>query len=169
MRKRRDVRGVCCDRLGLGVDHPQRAVDLPCTHTSDLDHYMAVHTRGISTAIAPRVYYRTHRRVGEHTSGSIACPRWWDFFPRWPIGVELLATEHGIQRLIVAPTRLSTAVTATLAAALPGARLENLPTPFTVHTGGSRPVRSAYAEHTNCWRWIGRRTPAATFWPPCNP
>jgi Type IV secretion-system coupling protein DNA-binding domain len=54
----------------------------------------------------------------------LRAPRWWDFFPRWPIGVELIATEQGIERLIVIPARLRNAVTATLAAALPGARLE---------------------------------------------
>ena len=54
-------------------------------------------------------------------------PRWWDFFPRWPIGVELVATEHGIDHLIIMPARLRAAVTATLEAALPGARLEDDP------------------------------------------
>jgi hypothetical protein len=56
--------------------------------------------------------------------------RWWDFFPRWPISIELVTTEHGIERLIVAPGRLSPAITATLAAALPGARLEHLTVPL---------------------------------------
>jgi hypothetical protein len=50
---------------------------------------------------------------------------WWDFWPRWPVGVELVATTHGIERLIVMPARLRKAVVATLAAALPGARLDH--------------------------------------------
>jgi Type IV secretion-system coupling protein DNA-binding domain len=69
----------------------------------------------------------------------LRAPRWWDFFPRWPIGVELVATTHGIERLIVMPSRLRKAVAATLAAALPGARLDTeIPTSV---------VRS-------CSRWI---------------
>ncbi len=51
-------------------------------------------------------------------------PRWWDFFPRWPIGAELVATEHGIERMVTVPARLYAAVVATLEAALPGARLD---------------------------------------------
>ena len=49
--------------------------------------------------------------------------RWWDVFPRWPIGIELAATEHGVERVIIMPARLHKAVVATLAAALPGARM----------------------------------------------
>lgn len=64
----------------------------------------------------------------------VRVPRWWDLFPRWPIGVELVATEQGIDRLIVIPARLHTAVAATLAAALPGARL---------HEDPSAPMRSS--------------------------
>ncbi|MBV9483811.1 MAG: type IV secretory system conjugative DNA transfer family protein [Acidobacteria bacterium] len=57
-------------------------------------------------------------------------PRWWDIFPRWPIGVELVATEQGVHHLIVTPARLLTAVAATLAAAIPGTRLDKDPTPL---------------------------------------
>jgi hypothetical protein len=75
----------------------------------------------------------------EHISGWISqlaavlrAPRcWWNVFPRWPICIELVATEQGIQRQIVTPARLHPAVVATLAAALPGARLDNgIPTPL---------------------------------------
>lgn len=66
----------------------------------------------------------------EHINGWMAqlaavvrTPRWWDLWPRWPIGIELVATGQGIERLVVFPARFHAAVVATLAAALPGARL----------------------------------------------
>lgn len=52
--------------------------------------------------------------------------RWWNVLPRWSVGVELVATEHGVDHLLVTPIRLHAAVTATLEAALPGARLDEL-------------------------------------------
>jgi hypothetical protein len=55
----------------------------------------------------------------------LRAPRWWDIFPRWPICVELVATTHGVERLVVMPAHLRRAVLATLEAALPGARLED--------------------------------------------
>jgi len=55
----------------------------------------------------------------------LRAPRWWDVFPRWPLCIELIATEHGVQPLIVMPARLRKAVVATLEAALPGARLND--------------------------------------------
>lgn len=67
--------------------------------------------------------------------------RWWNLLPRWPICIELVATEHGVERGIVTSARLHAAVVAALEAALPGARLDNsLPAP----------IRSAYA-----WRKAG--------------
>jgi hypothetical protein len=57
----------------------------------------------------------------------LRAPRWWDVFPRWPVCIELIATERGIDRLIVVPARLYSAVAASLAAALPGARLTDNP------------------------------------------
>ncbi len=59
----------------------------------------------------------------------LRAPRWWDVFPRWPVGVELVATAGGIERLIVMPARLRKAVVASLTAALPGARLDTPPDP----------------------------------------
>lgn len=58
-------------------------------------------------------------------------PRWWDVLPRWPIGIELVATEHGTEHLIIMPARFHAAVVASLEAALPGARLEESPPPST--------------------------------------
>lgn len=66
----------------------------------------------------------------------LRAPRWWDFLPRWPVGMELVATEHGIEHLIVIPARLRKAVVATLAAALPGARLDEPPTTPTQRSSG---------------------------------
>jgi hypothetical protein len=70
--------------------------------------------------------------VVEHISqwvGQLAAvlraPRWWDVFPRWPICIELIATAHGVEPLVVMPARLRKAVVATLEAALPGARLDD--------------------------------------------
>lgn len=96
-------------------------------------------THAISTCIwqhTARVY-RLHLPRGataEHVGSWVAqlaavlrAPRWWDFFPRWPVGVELVATEQGIERLIVMPARLRKAVVTSLAAALPGARLDQPP------------------------------------------
>jgi hypothetical protein len=55
----------------------------------------------------------------------LRAPRWWDVFPRWPICIELIATAHGVEPLVVMPARLRKAVVATLEAALPGARLDD--------------------------------------------
>lgn len=72
--------------------------------------------------------------TAEHIAGWVGqlaavvrTPRWWDLWPRWPIGIELVATEQGVDRLIVIPARLHTVVAASLAAALPGARLTDAP------------------------------------------
>ena len=99
---------------------------------------MKLQFTGLRGVLARYRVYRLHLPRGttaEHIQGWVgqraavlrAPRRWWDLCPRWPIGVELVATEHGIHRLIVIPARLHPAVIATLAAALPGTRLDEPP------------------------------------------
>jgi hypothetical protein len=52
--------------------------------------------------------------------------RRWSLLPHWPICVETTADQHGISHVVLVPGRWSTGVLSTLAAALPGARLEKL-------------------------------------------
>jgi hypothetical protein len=68
----------------------------------------------------------------------LRAPRWWDVLPRWPICIELIATEQGIEPLIVVPARLRRAVVTTLAAALPGARLDDKDPPPPTTQGFTR-------------------------------
>jgi hypothetical protein len=80
-----------------------------------------------------RVYrlYLPRGVTAEHISqwvGQLAAllraPRWWDVLPRWPVCIELVGSEHGVEPVMVIPARLRKAVLATLQAALPGARLD---------------------------------------------
>jgi hypothetical protein len=68
----------------------------------------------------------------------VRMPRWWDIAPRWPVAIELVATDQGVQRLVVMPAWMCAGVAASLAAALPGARLETHCSP---PARGSRPRR----------------------------
>jgi type IV secretion system coupling TraD/TrwB family protein len=70
----------------------------------------------------------TAEHIGQWIAQLVAVlrvPRWWDLAPRWPVGIELIATEHGVERLVVIPAGMRARVAASLAAALPGARLED--------------------------------------------
>lgn len=73
-------------------------------------------------------------------AGLLRVPRWWDVLPRWPVCIELVAAEHGVEVLVVIPARLHKTVLATLQAALPGARLEG-PAP-TIASGRCRWVKA---------------------------
>jgi len=53
--------------------------------------------------------------------------RWWSMLPRCPLVVETTATREGIRRVLLVPSRLRTGVVSTLAAVIPGARLDELP------------------------------------------
>jgi len=53
--------------------------------------------------------------------------RWWSILPRWPLVVETTATRAGVRRVLLVPARLRTEVISTLAALVPGARLDELP------------------------------------------
>ncbi len=53
--------------------------------------------------------------------------RWWSILPRWPLVVETSATRAGVHRVLLVPSRLRTEVISTLAALVPGARLNELP------------------------------------------
>ncbi|MGH3803065.1 MAG: type IV secretory system conjugative DNA transfer family protein, partial [Pseudonocardiaceae bacterium] len=53
--------------------------------------------------------------------------RWWSMLPRWPVVVETSATRAGVRRVLLVPSRLRTEVISTLAAVVPGARLDELP------------------------------------------
>lgn len=64
----------------------------------------------------------------------VRVPQWWDIAPRWPVSVELVATHQGVERLVMMPARMYAGVVASLAAALPGARLE---------AHGSQPARDS--------------------------
>jgi len=52
--------------------------------------------------------------------------RWWSILPRWPLVVETSATRAGVRRVLLVPSRLCTEVVSTLAAIVPGARLDEL-------------------------------------------
>lgn len=52
--------------------------------------------------------------------------RWWSLLPRWPICLETTATKGGVRHVLVVPRRLHADVVSTLAAVLPGARLDEL-------------------------------------------
>jgi energy-coupling factor transporter ATP-binding protein EcfA2 len=53
--------------------------------------------------------------------------RWWSILPRWPLVIETTATRAGVRRVLLVPARLRTEVISTLAAVVPGARLDELP------------------------------------------
>lgn len=53
--------------------------------------------------------------------------RWWSILPRWPVVVETSAMRSGVRRVLLVPSRLRTEVVSTLAAVVPGARLDELP------------------------------------------
>jgi hypothetical protein len=53
--------------------------------------------------------------------------RWWSILPRWPLVVETSATRAGVRRVLLVPSRLRTEMISTLAALVPGARLDELP------------------------------------------
>lgn len=57
--------------------------------------------------------------------------RWWSVLPRWPLVVETSATRAGVRRVLLIPSRLRTEVISTLAAIVPGARLDELATYLT--------------------------------------
>lgn len=69
--------------------------------------------------------------------------RWWSVLPRWPLVVETSATRAGVRRVLLVPSRLRTDVVATLAAVVPGARLDELPDYLTT---GARVRYQAAAE-----------------------
>ena len=53
--------------------------------------------------------------------------RWWSLLPRWPLVVETTATRSGVRWVLLVPSRLRADVVATLAAVVPGARLDERP------------------------------------------
>ncbi len=53
--------------------------------------------------------------------------RWWSVLPRWPLVVETTATQAGVRRVLLVPSRLRSEVISTLGALVPGARLVDLP------------------------------------------
>lgn len=57
--------------------------------------------------------------------------RWWSVLPRWPLVVETTATQAGVCRVLLVPARLRSEVISTLAAIVPGARLDELATYLT--------------------------------------
>ena len=61
--------------------------------------------------------------------------RRWSLLPHWPICLETTANQHGIQHVVLVPGRWRTHLLSTLAATLPGARLNQLPP---THTRGPR-------------------------------
>src|SRR5262249_502812 len=55
-------------------------------------------------------------------------PRWWPLgIPRWPIIIELVATSHGVQRVLLVPSGMAGEIMSALAAVLPGLRADPLP------------------------------------------
>ena len=58
----------------------------------------------------------------------LTIPRWWPLgIPRWPITVELVATSRGVQRVLILPECMVGEVLGSLAAVMPGVRVEELP------------------------------------------
>lgn len=53
--------------------------------------------------------------------------RRWSLLPHWPICIEITANQHGIRHVVLVPGRWRTHLLSTLAAVLPGARLNTLP------------------------------------------
>lgn len=57
----------------------------------------------------------------------VRAPRWVGLVPAWPLGLEITGTRRGIDRVLVVPRRLWPDVLAATTAALPGARVVELP------------------------------------------
>jgi energy-coupling factor transporter ATP-binding protein EcfA2 len=53
--------------------------------------------------------------------------RWWSLLPRWPLVMETTATKAGVRWVLLVPDRLRAQVISTVAATVPGARLEERP------------------------------------------
>jgi len=79
----------------------------------------------------------------EGLHGYLTPEHWWSILPRWPLVVETTATRAGVRRVLLVPSRLRTEVVSTLAALVPGARLDEL-TDYL--TGGERVRYQAAAE-----------------------
>ncbi|MGH3708414.1 MAG: type IV secretory system conjugative DNA transfer family protein [Pseudonocardiaceae bacterium] len=56
-------------------------------------------------------------------------PRWWPLgITRWPVTLEVVATDRGVQRVLLVPSMMVGEVLGSLAAVMPGVRADELPT-----------------------------------------
>ncbi|MGH3772708.1 MAG: type IV secretory system conjugative DNA transfer family protein [Pseudonocardiaceae bacterium] len=56
-------------------------------------------------------------------------PRWWPLgITRWPLTLEVVATDRGIQHVLVVPSMMAGEILDSLAAVMPGVRADELPT-----------------------------------------